>query len=230
MNSSDPSKDSATPTTDVETSADIAADANEALMPLEPLSEPLPNPIAEPLAESSTAELALIKAGERAVELEAEIVRLKDQVLRSRAEAENTRRRTQRDLEDRVKYALSEFARDLVNVADNLRRAIDAIPAELRGGDALLAQFAQGVELTEREFIALFERYGIKRVDAVGQSFDPRLHQAIAQIETADQVPGSIINVIQTGFTIHDRLLRPALVTVAKAPKSSSLETKPTEA
>lgn len=153
----------------------------------------------------------------RIVELEAEIGRLKDQVLRSMAEAENTRRRAQREIDDNNKYAVSNFARDMLPVADNLRRALDGIPAEVRAADERLEKFAAGVELTERELLQVLERYQIKRVDPLGQPFDHNLHQAVMQVETPDKPAGTVIQVLQPGYTIHGRLLRPAMVAVSKA-------------
>jgi molecular chaperone GrpE len=152
----------------------------------------------------------------RIAELEAEIARLKDQALRALAEQENTRRRAQRDIEENSKYALSNFARDMLPVGDNLRRALETISAEARAADPALAKFAEGVELTERELLNILERNGIKRVDPVGQPFDHNFHQAVMQVENATQPPGTVVQVFQPGYTINGRLLRPAMVTVAK--------------
>lgn len=152
----------------------------------------------------------------RIAELEAEIARLKDQALRALAEQENTRRRAQRDIEENSKYAVSNFARDVLPVGDNIRRALETISAEARAADPALAKFAEGVELTERELLNILERHGIKRVDPVGQPFDHNLHQAVMQVENATQPPGTVVQVFQPGYTIHGRLLRPAMVTVAK--------------
>jgi molecular chaperone GrpE len=157
----------------------------------------------------------------RLVEAEAEQGRLKDQALRAMAEAENTRRRIQREAEDKERFALSSFARELTSVVDNLRRAIETVPAEQRAGEPRLEQFAQGIELTEREFMAILERNGIKRVAPMGQPFDHNLHQAIAQAESADQAAGTVMQVVQAGYTLHGRILRPALVVVAKPPAQS---------
>ena len=153
----------------------------------------------------------------RSIAFEEETAKAKDQALRALAEAENTRRRTQRELEESVKYAVSGFAREIVGVVDNLRRALDTLTAEARAEDPKLEQFAQGVELTEREFLAILERHGIRRVDAAGQAFDPNVHQAIAQVDAPDHAPGTVVQVIQAGFMLHGRILRPALVVVAKA-------------
>jgi molecular chaperone GrpE len=149
--------------------------------------------------------------------LESELAAAKDQALRALAEAENTRRRAQREIEDNSKYALANFARDLLSVADNLRRALDAIPLDARRADKALDTFATGVELTEREIVAAFERYGVKRIDAAGRPFDHNFHQAVMQVETPDQAPGTVVQVFQPGYVIHGRLLRAAMVSVAKA-------------
>lgn len=166
-------------------------------------------------ASDPAARIAELEA--RLAAAEAETAGAKDQALRAMAEAENTRRRIQRDAEEREKYALSGFARELTSVVDNLRRALETLPAEARTGDARLDQFAQGVELTEREFMAILDRNGIKRVNPLGQGFDHNLHQAIAQAESAEHAPGMVMQVVQAGYTLHGRILRPALVVVAKA-------------
>lgn len=162
----------------------------------------------------------------RIAELEAEIGRLKDQALRAMADAENTRRRAQREIEENSKFAVANFARDVLPVGDNLRRAIDAIPAEARQNDEWLEKLAAGVELTERELMAVLERYGIRRVDPAGQPFDHNLHQAMMQVESAEHPPGTVVSVFQPGYTIHGRLLRPAMVTVAKGGSSGQAGAK----
>ncbi len=158
----------------------------------------------------------------RVAELEAEVTKYKDQALRALAEAENTRRRAQREIEENNKYAISNIARDILPVADNLRRALDGIPAEARQADERLDKFATGVELTEREFLATLERHHIKRIDPMGKPFDHNLHQAVMQVEAPDKPAGTVVQVLQSGYTIHDRLLRPAMVAVAKGEATSS--------
>jgi molecular chaperone GrpE len=144
-----------------------------------------------------------------------EIAQLKDKLLRAMAETENVRRRSEREREDTAKYALSNFAKELATVADNLRRAIDAVAPEARAADPALKALAEGVEVTERAMLAAFERFGVKRVDPLGQRFDPNRHQAMAQVE-ADQPAGIVVQVMQPGYVIHERLLRPAMVIVSK--------------
>lgn len=155
-------------------------------------------------------------AAARIAELEAEAVRLKDQALRALAEQENTRRRAQREIDDNSKFAVSSFARDVLPVTDNLRRALEAIPAAARATDETLDKFAAGVELTERELMNVLERYGIKRIEPVGQPFDHNLHQAMMQVDSGAHPPGTVVQCFQPGYTIHGRLLRPAMVTVSK--------------
>lgn len=172
----------------------------------------------------------VMAAEARVVEVEEEMSKLREQTLRALAEAENTRRRLGRELEEGLKYAVANFAREIVAVGDNLRRALDTLTQEARAADPKLEQFAQGVELTEREFITILERHGIQRVAAIGQPFDPSLHQAIAQLETTEHAPGTVMQVVQAGFTLHGRILRPALVVVAKAraegsPPGTSVDT-----
>ncbi len=152
----------------------------------------------------------------REKELEAEVAKMKDQALRALAEAENIRRRAEREKEDTTKYAVSKLAKDLLSVADNLRRALESIPADKR--DDATRTMVAGVEMTERELLAAFERAAIKRVDPLGEKFDYNLHQAMFEVETPDKPAGTVVQVMQPGYVIHDRLLRPALVGVSKAP------------
>jgi molecular chaperone GrpE len=114
-----------------------------------------------------------------------------------------------------AKYAIGNFARELVTVADNLRRALDSVPEVARRENEALSSLAEGVELTERSLLSAFERFGLKRISPQGERFDPNRHQAIAQVDS-DQPAGTVVDVMQAGYVIHDRLLRPAMVTVAK--------------
>ena len=153
----------------------------------------------------------------RVATLEAELADTKDRLLRSLAEAENQRRRAQREREDAQRYAASSFARDLLDVADNLRRALASVPAK-DVQDERFKSLLDGVAATERALLAAFERNGIKRIEpAPGERFDHNLHQAMFEVENSGQPAGSIVQVLQPGYQMHDRLLRPALVGVAKA-------------
>ena len=141
---------------------------------------------------------------------------LKDQLLRALADAENARRRARKDVEDARTYAISRFAQDLLGVADNLARALDSIPAERREGDDAVKAIAEGVEMTAREFEAALARHGITRIDPLGEKFDYNLHQALFETADTDQPDGTVVQVLQTGYRIGDRLLREAMVGVAK--------------
>jgi molecular chaperone GrpE len=151
----------------------------------------------------------------RVAALEAELAEQKDQLLRALAETENVRRRAQREREDAMKYAVTGFAKELLSVADNLRRALDSLPeSEVR--DERTRGLLAGVAATERELLSVFERHGIRRIDPDGERFDHNLHQAIFEAERSGKPGGTIIEVLQPGYMLHDRLLRPAMVGVAK--------------
>src|SRR5437667_7764640 len=138
-----------------------------------------------------------------------------DQLLRALAETENVRRRAQREREDASRYAVAGFVKDLLSVADNLRRALESVPAsEIR--DERTRSLLEGVAATERDLLGVFERHGIKRVDPNGEAFDHNFHQAIFEAERPGTPGGTIIEVLQPGYVLHDRLLRPAMVGVAK--------------
>jgi molecular chaperone GrpE len=156
-------------------------------------------------------------------QLEAEKTDLKEKLLRTLADMENLRRRTEREIADARAYAVTNFARDMLNVADNFQRAVDSVPAEAReAGEPALKALVEGVELTEREMLKTLERYGVKRLDPEGQKFDPNLHQAMFEVPNPDVPNGTVVQVVQTGYVIADRVLRPALVGVAKGgPKTA---------
>jgi molecular chaperone GrpE len=153
----------------------------------------------------------------RIAALETEVADLKDRLLRALAETENVRRRAQREREDASKYAVAGFAKDLLSAADNLRRALDSLP-EAEAKDERTRSLLAGVAATERELLGVFERHGIRRVDPKGERFDHNLHQAIFEVERPDQPSGTIVEVLQPGYVLNDRLLRPAMVGVAKGP------------
>ena len=162
----------------------------------------------EPEAEERSAD-------DRLTALEAELAEQKDRLLRALAETENVRRRAQREREDASKYAVTAFAKDLLSAADNLRRALDSLPeAEVK--DERTRSLLAGVAATERELLSVFERHGIRRIDPKGDPFDHNFHQAIFEAEREDQPSGTVVEVLQPGYVLHDRLLRPAMVGVAK--------------
>jgi molecular chaperone GrpE len=151
--------------------------------------------------------------------LKAENAELKDKVLRGLADLENLRRRAERDKAEATLYAATNFARDLLSVADNFSRALSAVtPDEREGAGEGIKNLLSGIEVTERELIQVFERYQIRRLDPEGEKFDPNLHQAMFEVPTSDTPAGFVVQVVQSGYAIGDRCLRPALVGVAKAP------------
>ena len=149
--------------------------------------------------------------------LKTEVSGLKDQLLRTLAEMDNLRKRTDREKEDTAKYAVTAFARDILAVADNLRRAIETVPGEAREqlGDTLRGLVA-GVEMTEKDLGTTLGRHGVKAVAPLDEVFDPHLHQAMFEVPGSGKPAGTVVQVLQPGYTIHGRLLRPALVGVAK--------------
>ncbi len=151
---------------------------------------------------------------------------LKDKVLRTAAEMENLRRRTSRDVADARNYSTSNFARDMLSVGDNLNRAIEALPDEMRtGNDANLKSLIEGVEMTEREMINALEKNGVKKIDPMNEKFDPNFHQAIFEVPNPEVPNNTIINVAQHGYIIGGRVLRPAMVGIAKGgPKIVAVE------
>ena len=142
---------------------------------------------------------------------------LKDRALRTAAEMENLRRRTARDVHDARAYAVANFARDMLSVSDNLRRALDAIPAEAKAsGDAGFTALIDGVELTERAMLSAMERHGVKKLAPEGEKFDPNFHQAMFEVPNPDVPANTVVQVVQPGYSIGERVLRPAMVGVAK--------------
>jgi molecular chaperone GrpE len=149
--------------------------------------------------------------------LDRELAEAKDRLLRTLAEMENLRKRTEREVADARVYGITAFARDILTVADNMHRALDALDTGLREkADDALKALLDGVELTERELINALEKHGVKRLEPLGQKFDPNRHQAMYEIEDASAPSGSVVQVMQSGYLIGDRVLRPALVAVSK--------------
>jgi molecular chaperone GrpE len=165
-----------------------------------------------------TPEQVMQAATARIAELEAELAEMKERWMRSEAENANVRTRARRDADDARQYAVQKFATDVVEAAENLQRGINALPVPAPGQPEILAKVREGLEGVERNFIATLERNGIKREDPVGQPFDPNLHQAMAEQESETHKPGTVMQAWTPAWTLHARLLRPAMVVVAKAP------------
>ena len=166
---------------------------------------------------------------EALVKLLKENEELKDRALRAAAEMENLRRRTARDVQDARAYAIANFARDMLSVSDNLRRAIDAIPEEAKAsGDAGFKALIEGVEITERAMLSALERHGVKKLEPEGEKFDPNFHQAMFEVPNPDVPANTVLQVVQPGYSIGERVLRPAMVGVSKGgPKQAPAEPGP---
>lgn len=188
-----------------------------------PNTEPEITPGQDPSASGSAAAPQteaeqLAAALERIAALEAESAELRDKWVRSQADMENLRARTRREVEDARLYAVQKFAGDVAETAENLRRGLDSLPPPEEGETPLLAKLRDGFAGVERSFIAMLERNGIKAEEAMGATFDANRHQAMAEQETADAPPGTVIQAWSRTWTLNGRLLKPAMVVVAKAP------------
>jgi molecular chaperone GrpE len=174
-----------------------------------------------PEAEGPVEELEAPEIDARDLEilqLKEESGALKDRLLRTAADMENLRKRAEREKAEATLYAATNFARDLLSVADNMSRALAAMPARAREqADDATKNLLAGVELTERELLKVFERYNIRKVETVGAKFDPNVHQALFEVPTKDHPPGTVVQEMQSGFAIGERCLRPAMVGVSKA-------------
>jgi molecular chaperone GrpE len=185
---------------------------NAASARLRPASEPAAAEVGESAVAAETVQA-----------LASEVAELKDRHLRTLADMENLRRRTEREIAEARTYGISSFARDILGVADNFQRALDAIGNEARASlpPAMIA-FIEGVELTERELLKVLEKHGVKRFDPLGEKFDPNVHQAMFEVPDPTSPAGTVVRVVQAGFMIGERVLRPALVGVAKGgPKTA---------
>jgi molecular chaperone GrpE len=153
---------------------------------------------------------------------------LKDRLLRIAAEMENLRKRNAREITDTRAYAISGFARDMLVVTDNLSRALNAIPEEAReSADANVKSLIEGIEMTERETYRLLQKHGVEPIDADGQKFDPHKHQAVFEIPNPDVPEGTVLQVMQAGFAIGDRVLRPSMVGISKGGPKAAAEPRP---
>ncbi len=169
----------------------------------------------DPLAPEPETRAAAEADSEIVAALRAEVEAMKDQMLRAAADAENTKRRALKERDDAKKFSIANFSRDLLNVADNLRRALDAFPDDARQ-DIRIANLIEGIEATERELLRNFERNGITKMNALDQVFDPNFHEVMFEAAVPGKTGGTIVQIIMDGYMIHDRLLRPAQVGVAK--------------
>lgn len=173
---------------------------------------------AEESAAEPDGEAATEADGEEPAERtpEEEAAELKDRLLRALADVENTRRRADRDLDEMRRYGASNFAKDLLNVSDNLGRALASAPDDVEIHDETFQTLVAGVEMVEKELLAAFEKHGIRKIDPVGEMFSHDFHQAMYEVEDTGRPAGTVVEVLQPGYVMHDRLLRPAMVAVAK--------------
>ena len=147
--------------------------------------------------------------------LQAELDKTKDQMLRALAEAENSRKRAIKERDDASKYAVAGFAKDMLTVADNLRRALEAVPPDARAADPRIKNLIEGIEATQREMLKALEQNGIRKIDPLDELFNPNFHEVLFESPGTGKPPGTVTQVIETGYLLHDRLLRPARVGVA---------------
>jgi molecular chaperone GrpE len=172
---------------------------------------------AAPAAETTPAQGDAERDAAAVQALIAENAGLKDRLLRTLAEMENLRRRTEKEVADAKAYGVTTFARDMLTFADNLRRALENVPAEAReAADNTLKAFVEGIELTERDFLSRLSRHGVRKLEPKGQKFDPNFHEALFEAHDESVPPGTVAHVVEEGFAIGERVLRPAKVAVAK--------------
>lgn len=184
-------------------SANLEAAADELLAKAE--ADTLLEPELDPLEQEIVALREEVAAG-------------KERLLRFAAESENQKKRLEREKAEATLYAASNFARDLLSVADSLSRALAAVPEDERAiVDDVMKKFLEGIEMTERELLNVFQRHNLRKLETVGQKFDPNFHQAMFEVPTNEKPPGTVMQEVQSGYAVGDRCLRPALVGVAKA-------------
>jgi len=181
-------------------------------------AQPEPEPMVANQNTELSPEQVMRAASARIAELEAELAEMKDRWMRAEAETANVRARGRKDADDARQYAVQKFATDVVEAAENLKRGIDALPPASPDLPEILIKVREGLEGVERGFTGILERNGIKKTDPVGQPFDPNLHQAMAEQESEAHQPGTVMQAWTASWTLHGRLLRPAMVVVAKAP------------
>jgi len=204
------------------------------------MSEENKNGPEEELNDAPEAEAAeAVEAAEGALEgdqpadedpvakLQAENAELKDRLMRALAEVENIRRRADKERQDQSKFGVSPLAKELMPVADNLKRALEHVPDSVKNGDDQVKNFLMGIEMTERQIVDAFSRCQIQKIDPDGEKFDYKLHQAMSEATGTGQAPGTVVQVLQSGYVLHERLLRPAMVIVAKGdPEAPSGDTE----
>ena len=192
---------------------------------MDPMTDPhTPQPAAPETAEPVNEVQPDIAEANPEKALQMEVEALKDKLLRTLAEMENLRRRTEREVADAKLYGVTSFARDMLTFADNLRRAVESVSADERETASFaLKSFIEGIELTERDFLSRLSRFGVKKLEPQGEKFDPNLHEALFEVPDPSVIAGTVVQVVEAGFSIGDRCLRPAKVGVARGgPKAEA--------
>ncbi len=181
---------------------------------------------AEPNAEAESDAASVNEDSQldenRQIALETEVAELKDQLLRAIAEFDNFRKRVDREKEQIRKFGITNFAKELLSAADNLRRALEVVPEDVENTDDTIRNLIIGVQMTERELLSAFEKNGVRKIDPMGEKFDYNFHQAMFEVEDSGEKSGTVVQVLQTGYAIEDRVLRPAMVGVAKDQNSGT--------
>jgi molecular chaperone GrpE len=166
--------------------------------------------------DAAPQDVAPLTPEEKIEALETELAKQKEQVLRQLAETENARRRAQREREDTIRYGASALAKDLLNVADNLQRALQSVPSEARESDDVIKNLVIGIEMTEKELLSAMQKQGVEKIEPLGEKFSYDKHQAMFEVPDTGKPAGTIVELMQPGYIMHERLLRPAMVGVAK--------------
>jgi len=166
--------------------------------------------------DTAPQDVAPLTPEEKIEALESELAKQKEQVLRQLAETENVRRRAQREREDTIRYGASALAKDLLNVADNLQRALQSVPSEARESDDVIKNLVIGIEMTEKELLSAMQKQGVEKIEPLGEKFSYDKHQAMFEVPDTGKPAGTIVELMQPGYIMHERLLRPAMVGVAK--------------
>lgn len=172
--------------------------------------------------DAAPQDIAPLTPEEKIEALETELAKQKEQVLRQLAETENARRRAQREREDTIRYGASALAKDLLNVADNLQRALQSVPSEARESDDVIKNLVIGIEMTEKELLSAMQKQGVEKIEPLGEKFSYDKHQAMFEVPNTGKPAGTIVELMQPGYIMHERLLRPAMVGVAKGDPETS--------
>lgn len=231
MNTNEHSDEQPRPDETTEESAAPVEAEEHAPAARDPLSDFVDDPEGiAPVADAAAAPEDLQQAQARIAELEVKLEEANDKMLRAMAEADNTRRRAEKERHDVSRFAVSDFARKMLEVGDNLRRALDSIPEEARAESEQMANIYAGVEATERILMKAMETSGIVKIDPENEVFNPNFHEVMFEVDNPDVPPGTVVQVLEPGYMIHERLLRPARVSVAKGGKPAKESRVDTEA